>query len=69
MQEEIKLTEQFGIGMRFQVEIDTENDTIDIAVYEGSTLNAYITGLTKDQYLGLLDFLQSVAIEKLERPY
>jgi len=69
MKELKTITEQFGVGLKFDIEIDREDDRIDLAVFEGNNLNAHLTGLTRDQFLGLIDFLNSVAIKYLERPF
>lgn len=68
MQTSVSYKNKFDKDVTFQVDINYDQ-LIDIVVRKQSDLVDLIINLTKDQYLGLLDFLQSVAIEKLERPY
>lgn len=68
MQTSVSYKNKFDKDVTFQVDINYDQ-LIDIVVRKQSDLVDLIINLTKDQYLGLLDFLQSVAIEKLEKPY
>lgn len=68
MQTSVSYKSKFDKDMTFQVDINYDQ-LIDIVVQKQADIVDLIINLTKDQYLGLLDFLQSVAIEKLERPY
>lgn len=68
MQTNFKFEEQFGVGMKFQAELDRERDEIELTVWSGGTHDGTIT-MTTDQFNGLIDFMQNIAVEYLERPH
>lgn len=63
-----KFEEQFGVGMRFQSEVDRENDNVELSIWDGESLDGTIN-LTSEQFNGLIDFMQNIAVEYLERPH
>jgi len=63
-----KFKEQFGVGMKFQAELDRERDEIELSVWSNESLEGTIV-MTTDQFNGLIDFMQTIAVEYLERPH
>lgn len=63
-----KFEEQFGVGMKFQAELDRERDEVELSVWSNESLEGSIT-MTTDQFNGLIDFMQNIAVEYLERPH
>lgn len=68
MKTNFKFEEQFGVGMKFQAELDRERDEIELTVWSGENLEGTIV-MTTDQFNGLIDFMQNIANEYLERPH
>lgn len=63
-----KFEEQFGVGMKFQAELDRDRDEVELSVWSGDSLEGSIA-MTTDQFNGLIDFMQNIAVEYLERPH
>lgn len=61
-----KFEEHFGVGMKFQAELDRERDEIELSVWSGESLEGTMV-MTTDQFNGLIDFMQNIAVEYLER--
>lgn len=68
MKTNFKFEEQFGVGMKFQAELDRERDEVELTIWNGGELDTSIT-MTTEQFNGLIDFMQNIAIEYLERPH
>lgn len=62
-----KFEEQFGVGMKFQAELNRERDEVELSVWSGESLEGTIN-MTTDQFNGLIDFMQNIAVEYLEKP-
>jgi len=63
-----KFEEKFGVGMRFTAELNRERDEVELVVWNGESLEGTFN-LTTDQFNGLIDFMQNIAVEYLERPH
>lgn len=63
-----KFEEEFGVGMRFQSEVDRDKDNVELTIWNGDLLEGTIN-LTSEQFNGLIDFMQNIAVEYLERPH
>lgn len=68
MKTNFKFEEQFGVGMKFQAELDRERDEVELTVWSGESLEGNIV-MTTEQFNGLIDFMQNIANEYLERPH
>ena len=63
-----KFKEQFGVGMKFQAELDRERDEVELSVWSGESLEGSMV-MTTEQFNGLIDFMVNIADEYLERPH
>lgn len=68
MKTNFKFEEQFDVGMKFQAELDRERDEVELTIWSGRILEGTIV-FTTEQFNGLIDFMQNIAIEYLERPH
>lgn len=68
MKTNFKFEEQFDVGMKFQAELDRERDEVELTIWSGESLEGTIV-FTTEQFNGLIDFMQNIAIEYLERPH
>lgn len=64
----LKFKEQFGVGMKFEAELDRDRDEVELSVWSGDSHEGTIT-MSTDQFNGLIDFMQNIAVEYLERPH
>lgn len=68
MKTNFKFEEQFGVSMKFEAELDRERDEVELTIWSGVELDTSIT-MTTEQFNGLIDFMQNIAVEYLERPH
>lgn len=68
MKTNFKFEEQFGVGMKFEAELDRERDEVELTIWNGGELDTSIT-MSTEQFNGLIDFMQNIANEYLERPH
>lgn len=54
---------------KYIAEIDWEDETIDLSVYDKDGTLHSVIDLSFDLFIGLGNFIDKVSIDKLEKPY